>query len=155
MLKPHPMLPGLAGPPVGRVYRNPTTMRRRRFLQFASAVGAVATLPTARTASAQTALAPGTQAVVGVDDVNVRGGPGPTQPVVAHLAAGASVDLLAPSSDGAWWRTASDAGIGYVRADLLEPTGQSSTSQSFDLDLPLPYARQLAPIWGDPADVEM
>jgi len=130
-------------------------MRRRRFLQIASAVGAAASMPAGRTASAQAALGAGTQAVVAVDNVNVRGGPGPTEPVVAYLMAGASVDLLAPSSDAVWWRMASEADIGYVRADLLEPTGLASGNQTFDLDLPIPYARQLSPIWCDPADVEM
>jgi hypothetical protein len=130
-------------------------MRRRTFLQVASAVSAGAVLPAAPGAKAQTALAAGTQATVSDDDANVRGGPGSNQPVVTRLAAGAGVDLLAPSSDGAWWRIASDAAVGYVSGDLLEPTGRPSSNQIFDLDLPIPYARQLSPIWCDPADVEM
>ena len=66
-----------------------------------------------------------------------------------------TVDLLAPSDSGAWWRVATDTGIGYVSAELLEPTGQSATSAAFDIDLKIPYARQLSSIWCDPADIEM
>jgi hypothetical protein len=39
--------------------------------------------------------------------------------------------------------------------DLLEATGQPVTSGVFDVDLPIPYARQLTDIWCDPADIEM
>jgi hypothetical protein len=42
-----------------------------------------------------------------------------------------------------------------VSADLLQATGRAASSTVFDLDLPIPYARQLSPIWCDPADLEM
>jgi hypothetical protein len=76
--------------------------------------------------------------------------------VLAALPADSLVDLVAGSSSGTWWRVASDQGVGYLSADFLEPTGQpSSTADVFDVDLPIPYARQLTDIWCDPADVEM
>ena len=34
-----------------------------------------------------------------------------------------------------------DAIVGYVSADLLQSTGQPSSSTVFDLNLPIPYAR--------------
>jgi hypothetical protein len=95
------------------------------------------------------------QASVTTDGVNVRGGPGTDQPVVATLAGGSTVDLLGSSAGGDWWRTATDTGIGYVSTALLQPTGQPVTSSVFDVDLPIPYARQLTDVWCDPADIEM
>jgi hypothetical protein len=65
------------------------------------------------------------------------------------------VDLLAPSADATWFRVASDVAVGYVSIDFLQATGRPSSSTVFDLDLPIPYARQLSPIWCDPADLEM
>lgn len=107
-------------------------------------------------ASAQSGLAAGLQASVTTEGVNLRGGPGTDQPVVASLAAGSLVDLVAASPSGTWWRAATDAGIGYLNASLLEPTNLPSTSADvFDLDLPIPYARQLTDVWCDPADIEM
>jgi hypothetical protein len=95
------------------------------------------------------------QARITVDGVNLRGGPGANQPRIGSLNAGATVDLLGGSSDAAWWRVAGDGGVGYVSGEFLEPTGNASSSGVFDLDLPIPYAQQLSPIWCDPADLEM
>jgi hypothetical protein len=104
---------------------------------------------------AQAALSAGTRAVLSTDGVNVRGGPGAHQPAIDSLDAGTLVDLLASSADGAWWRIASGNAVGYVSAEFLQPTGQTIATSIFDLDLPIPYARQLSPIWCDPADIEM
>lgn len=104
---------------------------------------------------AQSTLARGMQAAVTSDAVNVRGGPGASQPVVGSLELGSSVDLLGSSSDGAWWRVASDSGVGYVSADFLQPTGQPTSSGVFDLDLPVSYVAQQNEIWCDPADLQM
>lgn len=107
-------------------------------------------------ARAQSGLTAGLQASVTTDGVNLRGGPGTDQPVVGSLAAGSFVDLVAASQSGTWWRTVTDSGIGYLNADFLEPTGEASTTAGvFDVDLPIPYARQLTDIWCDPADIEM
>jgi hypothetical protein len=119
----------------------------------AVALSALALQPPA--ARAQMALAAGMQASVTSDGVNLRGGPGTDQPVVATLPGGSTVDLLAASASGAWWRAATDVGVGYLSVDLLEATGQPVTSGVFDVDLPIPYARQLTDIWCDPADIEM
>ena len=105
---------------------------------------------------AQSGLATGLQASVTTDGLNLRGGPGGDEPVVGNLAIGSMVDLLAPSSDGTWWRAVTDAGIGYLSADYLEPSVRPSTSANvFDLNLAIPYAQQLSAIWCDPADLEM
>lgn len=131
-------------------------MRRRRFVQAAAGFGAAALVTPAVQALAQSSLAAGQQANVTTDGVNLRGGPGTDQPVITSLPAGSLVDLIAPSSSGTWWRTASDLGVGYLSADFLQSTGQpSSTADVFDIDLPIPYARQLNGIWCDPADLEM
>ena len=128
-------------------------MHRRDFLQTAVALGAGLAWP--RVALATSDLQAGSQASVLTDGLHLRGGPGPTQPIVASLDAGSTVDLLGPSLDGLWWRLASDAGVGYASAEFLQPTGQPTTSAVVDIDLPIPYARQLGPIWCDPADIQM
>ena len=131
-------------------------MRRRRFVGSLAALtaGAAAwTLPCA--AMAQARLAVGMQASVSTDGLNIRGGPNGSQPVVGNVDSGTLVDLLGASADGAWWRVATDSFVGYVSADYLDATGQSSSTRVFDLDLAVPYARQLSPVWCDPADLEM
>src|SRR5258708_3739172 len=107
-------------------------LSRRRFLWTAAASGAGAIVATPVLLQAQPALAAGTQATV-TTDVNVRGGPSVHQPVVASLPVGLSVALLAPAAAGAWWRVASDGGVGYVSAEFLQatvnqPPAASSTS---------------------------
>jgi hypothetical protein len=133
-------------------------------LRTAGAAGAAATLaqlvavtpaPLAGPVHAQTVLAVGTQATVTTDALNVRGGPGANQPVVGQLSLDATVDLLGASSGGTWWRVAGDQAVGYVSASYLEPTGQQSATNVVDVDLRIPYAAQLSPIWCDPADIEM
>jgi Bacterial SH3 domain len=130
-------------------------MRRRGFVRAVSGLGIAAVLAPATTVRAQTALTVGMQAAVSTDGVNLRGGPGTDQPVVGTLPGGAAVDVLGSSADGAWWRVAGDTGVGYASAAFLEPNGQPTTSGVFDLDLPIPYARQLTSVWCDPADIEM
>jgi hypothetical protein len=128
-------------------------MRRRHFLRASAALG-VATFAAPTLSRAQTGLAVGTQAVVTSDGVNLRGGPGADQPIVGTLSVDMQVDLLG-SADGTWWRVAADSGVGHVNAAFLEPTGLPITSGVMDIDLKIPYARQLTSIWCDPADLEM
>ena len=99
-------------------------------------------------------MAPGTQAIVTTDGVNLRGGPGADQPIIGTLSSKMQVDLLG-SADGTWWRVASDNTVGHVNAGFLQATGQPITSGVVDVDLNVPYARQLTAIWCDPADIEM
>jgi hypothetical protein len=132
-----------------------TAMRRRQLIGTLAALSAALAWPSSRAVLAQSSLSAGMQASVTTDGLNVRGGPDASQPVVGTLDSGSLVDLLGASRDAAWWRIASASVVGYVNADYLEATGQSSTSAVFDLDLPIPYARQLSPVWCDPADVEM
>ncbi len=129
-------------------------MRRRQFVRSSAAV-ALSTLVLPAVAHGQTALSAGMQASVNTDSANLRGGPGTDQPVVGTLSFGSTVDLLGSSTGGEWWRAATDSGVGYVSSSLLDATGQSVTGGVFDLDLPIPYARQLTDIWCDPADLEM
>jgi hypothetical protein len=93
------------------------------------------------------------QALVTTDGLNVRGGPGAGQPVVGTLDSGTNVDVLDATST--WCRIASESLVGFVSADYLEATDKPTASPVFDLDLPIPYARQLSPVWCDPADLEM
>src|SRR5712692_7955532 len=130
-------------------------MRRRRFLQSATALTAGAMLMGGGTVLGQSALNSGWQATVTTDGLNVRGGPGADQPTVSTLDSGVVVDLLAPSAGGTWWRVAGGDIVGYVSADFLVASGSQSSNPVFDVDLPVAYTRQLSPIWCDPADLEM
>lgn len=130
-------------------------MDRRRFLYATAALSVAATLGPARAFAADAGLAAGVRARTTTEDLNVRGGPAIDQPAIATLDAGTSVDLLAASADGVWWRVASETAVGYVSADFLEATGQPARNDIFDVDLTLPYSRQLSPAWCDPADLEM
>jgi uncharacterized protein YraI len=129
-------------------------MDRRRFLQATAAAG-LALGAQGRRVQAESTLVGGTQATTTTDGVNVRGGPGVDQPVVGTLALGTSVDLVAPSADASWWRVAGGGLVGYVSGDFLQGTGQPTAATVFDVDLILPYSRQLSAIWCDPADLEM
>jgi hypothetical protein len=126
-------------------------MRRRAFLGMAAAT----MLASATRVHADSGLVAGTQAVVNTDGVNLRGGPSADQPIVGTLSEGMQVDLLGASSDAAWWRVATDAGIGHVSGAFLSGTGVAVSSAAVDIDLDIPYARQLTSIWCDPADLEM
>jgi hypothetical protein len=131
-------------------------MRRRQFVLGSAGLGAAALLAGPIQLEAQAGLSAGLQASVTTDGLNLRGGPAADQPVVASLPAGSVVDLVAPSPSGAWWRAATELGVGYLSADYLAATAQASSSANvFDLDLAIPYARQLTSIWCDPADIEM
>ncbi len=130
-------------------------MHRRRFLGTSAAAGAVA-LSGAGRVLADPALAPGLQATVTIEGVNVRGGPSSNQPIAGTLPLGAAVDLLAPTADGLWWRVAGSTQVGYVSSQFLQATGQASTTTGVvDVDLAIPYAAQQSAIWCDPADLEM
>src|SRR5262245_31111998 len=115
-------------------------MRRRQMIGTLAALTAAAAWPTQRAVLAQSSLSVGMQASVTADGLNVRGGPGTSQPVVGTLDGGSTVDLLGSARDAAWWRVAGDSSVGYVSADYLEAIGQPSTSRVFDLNLPIPYA---------------
>lgn len=130
-------------------------MYRRTLLHSAAVAGGGLLLACQTRAEAQSGLNAGMQAVITSDEVNVRGGPGANQPRVGSLDSGTAVDVLGASPDGAWWRVASDTTLGYVSVEFLQPTGQTTVSGVIDLDLPIPYARQLTSIWCDPADIEM
>ena len=128
-------------------------MDRREFLRLTGASIAALALRPALVAARPSALVSGQQAIVTTDSLNVRGGPSTNQPLVGRFAQGTAVDLL--GVNGAWWRVASDQAVGYVDGAYLEPTGDPSANNVFDLDLTLPYSRQLTAIWCDPADLEM
>ncbi|HEX8967082.1 MAG TPA: SH3 domain-containing protein [Chloroflexota bacterium] len=130
-------------------------MRRRDLLQATATLGAAVLTAGVTRVFADSGLGVGTLASVAIDGLHVRGGPGADQPLVASLDAGTLVELLGVSTDGRWWRIASEASVGYVSAEYLTATGQPSGSTIFDLDLDLAYAPQLSPIWCDPADIQM
>jgi uncharacterized protein YraI len=135
------------------VYRRP--LLRAAGAALATAALAPAALSARAAPSPALGLAPGTQASVTDDGVNLRGGPGPDQPVVGSLAAGATVDLLGQSASGPWWRVGGDSGVGYVSARFLQATGAPSTTGVADVDLAIPYSAQQTAVWCDPADIQM
>ena len=99
-------------------------------------------------------LSVGGGAVVVADELNLRGGPSVTNPVVDVLASGTSLHLLAgPVNDG-WWRVTDGTRVGYVSGAWLAPADPLADPAAFDLDLVLPYHRQMTPVWCDPADLQ-
>lgn len=99
-------------------------------------------------------LAAGGGAVVVAAELNLRGGPGPENPVVDVLTSGTALRLLAgPANDG-WWRVTDGRRAGYVDGAWIEPATAPDDSAAFDLDLELPFHRQETPVWCDPADLQ-
>lgn len=105
-------------------------------------------------AEATADLSVGGGATVNADWLNLRGGPGLENPVLDVLPYGTDVHLLAGPVDGVWWRISTGARVGYVSGDWLTSGAAALSQATFDLDLALPYHRQLTPIWCDPADLQ-
>jgi hypothetical protein len=114
-------------------------------------VGLAATIAPAQ---ATNDLAVGGGATVTADWLNLRGGPGIENPILDELPYGTSLRLLGGPVNDVWWRVSDGSRIGYVSGDWLVPASVSVDSSTFDLDLALPYHRQLTPIWCDPADLQ-
>lgn len=104
-------------------------------------------------ANAEDSLAVGSGAVVTADALNLRGGPGTENPVVDVLSAGTDLKLLGGPVDDLWWRVTDGTRVGYVDGEYLAP-GAAPDDSAFDLDLTLPYHRQMTPVWCDPADLQ-
>ena len=99
-------------------------------------------------------LSVGGGATVTADWLNLRGGPGLGNPIVDELAYGTGLQVLGGPVNSAWWRVTDGTRVGYVDGDWLAPAAPSVDQPTFDLDLSLPYYRQLTSIWCDPADLE-
>lgn len=104
-------------------------------------------------ARASDLVAPGGATVV-ADELNVRGGPGPGNPAVGLLAYGSVVRVLAGPVGDSWWRVTDGAQTGYVSGAWLSPSDAPADTAGFDLDLSLPYHRQMTDVWCDPADIQ-
>ncbi|MGH2457651.1 MAG: SH3 domain-containing protein, partial [Chloroflexota bacterium] len=99
-------------------------------------------------------LSVGSGATVTADWLNLRGGPGLGNPIVDELANGTSLQILGGPINSAWWRVTDGSRVGYVDGDWLAPGAASVDQATYDLDLALPYHRQLTSIWCDPADLQ-
>ncbi len=70
------------------------------------------------------ALSPTPFAIVRVEALNVRAGPGTGYPIVGRLTAGDSVDIVGRSADGAWWQIRYARGQGgWVSGALVQAQG--------------------------------
>lgn len=99
-------------------------------------------------------LAVGSGAVVTADALNLRGGPGTENPIVDVLPNGTSLKLLGGPVNDLWWRVTDGNLVGYVDGDYLASGTAPTDPAAFDLDLTLPYHRQMTPVWCDPADLQ-
>jgi len=104
--------------------------------------------------AAPSTLAPGGAASVTADWLNLRGGPGTSNPVVDVIPSGTTLTVLDGPVNGVWWRVSWGSQVGYVDGDWLQPSDPPSGGTVFDLDLALPYHRQMTPVWCDPADLQ-
>jgi hypothetical protein len=118
------------------------------------AIGVLVFVAAPRDARAATDLVPGGGAVVATDALNLRGGPGTVNPVVAVLAGGTSLRLIAGPVDDVWWRVTDGQNVGYVNGDWLQSAAAPSGTDAYDIDLSVPIHRQLTRVWCDPADLQ-
>lgn len=116
-----------------------------------STLSAAATSPSP--AHAAEALTVGSGAVVTADWLNLRGGPGTENPVVDVLPAGTALKILGGPAKDLWWRVTDGTRVGFVDGEFLAP-GPAPADTAFDLDLDLPYHRQMTAVWCDPADLQ-
>ena len=113
--------------------------------------GLVLSVPKAANA---TGLSAGGGAAVTAERLNLRGGPSSVNPIVGILPFGTSVRVLAGPVNGVWWRVSDGSRVGYVHGDWLEPATAPSDSAAFDLDLAVPFHRQMTAVWCEPADLQ-
>lgn len=99
-----------------------------------------------------TGLAVGGGAVT-TDDLTLRGGPNVENPAVGTLASGARLRLLGGPVSG-WWRVTDGTRVGYVNGAYLAAGTPVPDSAGFDLDLAIPFHRQMTSVWCDPADIQ-
>jgi len=104
--------------------------------------------------AAPSGLTAGGAAAVTADWLNLRSGPGTDNPILAVLPAGTSLQLLDGPVNEVWWRVTDGSHAGYVDGDWLQASDPRASAPVFDLDLPLPYHRQMTPVWCDPADIQ-
>ncbi|MBC7813830.1 MAG: hypothetical protein H7175_21925 [Burkholderiales bacterium] len=78
------------------------------------------------------------------NDVNLRSGPGTNFPVQAVLGVGQSIPVTGQTtgSDGQWWQVSSG---GFVRADVVQTTGDCSAIPTVDTSGLVPPAAPAAP----------
>ncbi len=116
--------------------------RHVRSVFLATMLG-IATIIAPLSASADTDLAPGGTAVIAYangDNVNIRSGPGASEPVVGEVAEGSSVyviDGVFWAADGsAWYQVEANGVTGYVIADYLSANGGvgASTGSAVAID---------------------
>lgn len=103
---------------------------------------------------AEGSLAVGGGAAVTADWLNLRGGPGLENPVITELPFGTALRLLGGPVEGVWWRVTDGTRVGYVSGDWLTTAAAPADPATFDLDLPVPFHRQMTSIWCDPADLQ-
>lgn len=113
------------------------------------------------------ASAPDSAVVATSDGLNLRSGPGTGYDIVLRLPSGARLAITGAAVSG-WYPVAYGGAAGWAAGDYLAfadgpaatapgiggPATRSAALESFDLDLPLPFHRQLTPIWCDPADIQ-
>ncbi|MCL5025418.1 MAG: SH3 domain-containing protein [Chloroflexi bacterium] len=88
------------------------------------------------------------------DELNLRGGPSAENPIVDVLPSGTALRLLAGPVNDVWWRVTDGARVGYVNGAWLAPAAPPDDTAAFDLDLMLPFHRQMTAVWCDPADLQ-
>jgi uncharacterized protein YgiM (DUF1202 family) len=80
--------------------------------------------PPSSTPTPTVAFSPTPSAIVRVEVLNVRAGPGTEYPVVGHLAAGELVEIVGRNADGTWWQIRHPRGQnGWVSGALVEAQG--------------------------------
>lgn len=89
------------------------------------------------------------QAVVSTS-LRLRSGPTFDAAVLSTMPAGTRVDVQEANDGAVWWKVGFSGLSGYAYAEYLSPA-----EAQFDLDLPIPFRRQMTAVWCDPADIQM
>lgn len=94
--------------------------------------------------------AAGTRQATVVTSLRLRAGPDATSAVLSTMPPGTRVDVDEANDGSDWWKVRLNGLSGYAFADYLSPA-----DAQFDLDLPVPFRRQMTDVWCEAADLQM
>ncbi|MAS34784.1 MAG: hypothetical protein CL610_12305 [Anaerolineaceae bacterium] len=117
------MLSGMGAPPLAPTEETPTPiMTEPPLVEVTEEATAEATIE-----ATQFVEAPETGLVIGIQNINVRSGPGPSQPIVGSVAPGQTVDILQRSPGWVNIRLA-DGTEGWIAEDLVQADRAEATA---------------------------
>jgi hypothetical protein len=86
------------------------------------------------------------------ESLNLRAAPTSDAAVVTVMPTGAWVEVLS-AADAEWAQVRYAGRLGYAARAYLAPPAPAATGP-FTVNLPVPFHRQLTPVWCDPAIIQ-